>query len=93
MAAITNPANIPTGKRAAVSAVCVAIGPKIVPGMFPKEVDGSFKTTLTTAETGNVFEAVTREFWRQQIEALEAKAAAEAARLASVAANAADPFV
>jgi len=93
MADITTPANIPTGKRAAVKAVVERIGPQIIPNLYPKEADGTTpKAILSAGEANAAFEQITREFWRQQIEAYEVNAAAEAARVAAVAANAGDPF-
>ena len=93
MADITNPSNIPTAKRAAFKAVLERIGPMLIPTKYPKEADGTTpKASLSAAEANAVFEQVTREFWRQQLEAHEAVAAAEAARQAAVDANAADPF-
>jgi len=93
MADITNTGSIPTGKRAAIKAVVEKIGPQVVPDKYPKEADGTTpKATLSAAEANVVFEQVTREFWRQQLEAHEANAAAEAARQAAIAANTADPF-
>jgi hypothetical protein len=90
--AITNPANIPAAQKPHVKAACEAIGPVLLTDRYPKDAAGQPKATLTNAEVGEVFEAITREFWRQQIQGVRANAAAEAARLAAVAAHAADPF-
>lgn len=89
MAAITNPANIPTAVRADIKAVCQAIGPLVLGEKWPDELDPA---NLTAAQVGQVFEAVTREFWRQQVQAHKANAAAETARQEAIAATTADPF-
>jgi hypothetical protein len=93
--AITNAAGIPTAKRPTIKAICIKHGPALDPA-YPTEDDGQGnqvpKTDLTNAETAEVFEQITRKFWRDLITGHEAEEAAEAARLAAVGANAADPF-
>jgi hypothetical protein len=90
--AITNAAGIPTAKRPTIKAICEKHGPTFDPE-YPTEADGvTPKASLTNAETAVVFEAITRKFWRDLISSHEAEAAAEAARLTALAANANDPF-
>jgi len=93
---LTNPAAIPAGKRASIVAVCERQGPTVLGDRYPSVDDGSGnmvpKSGLSTAEAVDVFEQITREFWRQQIEAEEVTAAAEAAAAVARADNAADPF-
>lgn len=89
MAALTNPANIPAAAKPDVAAVVAAIGPGVLGTRWPA---GLVPANLTAQQVGQVFELVTREFWRAQIQAHKANAAAEAARQTAIAATEADPF-
>lgn len=86
---ITTPANIPAAVKPDIKAVCAAIGPQVLGDKWPAGLDAA---NLTTAQVGQVFELVTREFWRQQVQAHKAHTAAEAARQQAIADTAADPF-
>ena len=89
MADITVPANIPAAVRTDLQPVLQVIGPQVLGDRWPEGVDPA---NLDNAQLGQVFELVTREFWRQQIQAYKANLAAEAARQTAIAANEADPF-
>lgn len=89
MANITDPTSIPTALRPDLKALLVTVGPQVLGDNYPATADPE---NLTNAELATVFELVTREFWRQQIQAHKANEAAEAARLAAVESSAADPF-
>lgn len=89
MASITNPNNIPAAVKADLKEVCAAIGPTILGDGWPAGVDPA---AMTAAEVAQVFELITREFWRQQIQGHKAAVAAEVARQAAVDATTADPF-
>ena len=91
MADTTTPANIPSSRRASVKAACEKYGPILLGGRYPQEA-GEPKANLTTAETGAVFEAVTRKFWRDLIATQEAEQAAEQARADAIASVGDDPF-
>jgi hypothetical protein len=89
---LTDPSAIPAGKRPIIKEVVMQIGPQILGNKFP-QVDGAPATDLTTQEVGEVFEKITREFWRQNIAAFEAEKAATVARDQAIEANKDDPFV
>lgn len=89
MANITTPANIPAAAKPGVAEVCAKAGPVILGQKWPEGLDPA---ALTNAQVGQVFELITREFWRQQVQGLKAAAAAEAARQAEAAKYDADPF-
>ncbi len=89
--ALTNPTAVPAGKKATVKAICETHGPNLLGDAYP-QVDGVPKDTLTQAEVAEVFEHITRKFWRDLIAAHEADAAATTARDTALAANAGDPF-
>lgn len=90
MANITTPANIPAAAKPDIKAVCAAIGPNVLGDKWPAEITDP--AAMTPAQVGQVFEAVTREFWRQQVQALKANLAAEEARQAALTTSVADPF-
>ena len=92
MADITNAGSIPVAKRDTIKAVCVQIGPQLVPAVYPVDGNGDPLTSLTNAQAATVFEHITRKFWRDQITAYEAQQAAEAARQQAITDNSADPF-
>lgn len=93
---LTNPGAIPSGKNDSIKAVCLRHGPQLLGDRFPTVTDDDGNTTpatsLTKKQLGEVFEQITREFWRQQIEAEEVQQAAEAAAAEARIANATDPF-
>lgn len=93
---ITDPKSIPASKRDTIKAVCERHGPNLLGDRYPvtTDADGNTvpKTGLTNAEAANVFEQITREFWRQQIEAEEVQQAAEAAAATARDQNKEDPF-
>lgn len=72
--------------------VCQTIGPQILGNLYPTNSDGTPKETLTSDEAKWVFEHVTREFWRQQVEAVKVAEATEVARLETIEATSSDPF-
>ena len=80
MAEIINKEFVLAQKGNEIKLVVAAIGPQVVPKVFPKDEDDQPKTVLTDEETLDVFEAVTREFWRQQVEAHQGEIAAQTAR-------------
>lgn len=90
---ITTPINIPASVRPHIKMVCEAIGPTILGDRYPKDPEGNFKINLSNVEVGEIFEAITREFWRQQIQAYRATIAAETARQAIIIETTTDPFV
>lgn len=87
MADITVPANIPQAAQADVKAAIVAIGKHVLGARYPVGYDPA---NLSQAQVANLFELLTREFWRREIAAVKANAFAEAARVA--AASEPDPF-
>ena len=89
MASITNPANIPAKVRDDLKDVLRSIGPAVLDDRWPADVDPE---NLTNTELAQVFEQVTREFWRQQIQAHKAEVAAAAARASALESSNADPF-
>lgn len=89
MANITTPANIPAAVRPNIAAVCEQIGPTVLGDRWPANLDPA---NLTAQQVGQVFELVTREFWRQQIQGLKAMEAAKAARQAAITEHSTDPF-
>lgn len=90
--AVTDPSAIPANKRDTIKAICVTHGPRLLPDRYPTDAEGQPKTTLTNAEAAQVFEHITRKFWRDLIVQHEADAAAESARRAAIEGNATDPF-
>lgn len=89
MASITVPANIPADLRPRIRAVCAAIGPNMLQGRWPEGMDPA---NLTAAQVGQLFELLTREMWREQVQRFEAERAAQAAREQATAAATVDPF-
>lgn len=75
-----------------IKKVCQTIGPQILGNRYPANSDGSPKDKLTDNETREVFERVTREFWRQQVEAVKVMEATEYARRQTVESISDDPF-
>lgn len=90
MANITQPANIPAAAKPDIKDVCATVGPQVLGAKWPAGVDPA---NLTAAQVAQVFELVTREFWRQQVQAYKAHLAAEAARQQAITATEADPFI
>jgi hypothetical protein len=91
MSNLTNPLAIPESKRETISAIIEEIGPRLIAN-YPIDADGNPATGLNKDQTFQAFEQITRKFWSDQITSYEAKTAAEAARVASIASNASDPF-
>lgn len=89
MAKLTNPGAIPNKLNADLKALLKNIGPQVLGDKFPADVDPE---NMTNPQLGLVFEEVTKEFWRQQIQAHKANEAAEQARQQAIAENEADPF-
>lgn len=88
MAKITQLSNVlPDIKK-----VCQTIGPQILTNRYPANPDGSPKERLTDTEAKEVFENITHEFWRQQIEAIKVAEATETARRRTVDSISNDPF-
>lgn len=75
-----------------IKKVCQTIGPQILANRYPANPDGTPKETLTNDETKEVFENITREFWRQQIEAVKVAEATETTRRRTVDSISNDPF-
>lgn len=89
MPKLTNPGAIPSGLHEDLKAVLCTIGPQVLGEKFPQDVDPE---NLNNAQLAQVFELVTREFWRQQIQARKANEAAEKARVAVLQTSEEDPF-
>lgn len=89
---ITNPSDLGPGAKKKIKDVVEAIGPQVLGDEYPKDDDGQPKAELSAREASDVFEAVTRRFWSDQIRALEANRAAEQARMAALESSAEDPF-
>lgn len=90
--AITNPENIPLPLRAAVEQLIVNRGPQLIPDKFPKRTDGNYAEVLSNQELAQMFELITRRFWRNQLRSYQAQVAAEAARQQVEGGVAEDPF-
>lgn len=89
MANITNADNIPTATRAEISELVAAIGPNVLGDNWPEGVDAS---SMTKTQMAQIFELITREFWRQQLVAYKADMAAQEIRNSILSAESSDPF-
>lgn len=89
MADITNPANIPVAFRPSIAAAIEDRGQDLLGDRWPATYDPA---NLTNAQLANVFELLTRDFWRRLAADARMAQQLEATRLAVLAAQAADPF-
>ena len=97
MANITNASSIPAAQQDDIKKLLVQHGPSL--DIYPVDVDGNPKETLTNAEAVEVFEHLTRRYWRMMLRDLavtEARSDVRQAEMdaqnAALAAHEADPW-
>jgi len=97
MADITNPSAIPAGQKDDLKRLMVQYGPSL--NNYPVDGNGDPKDTLTDGEAAQVFEHLTRRYWRMLLKDQAVDDAREDvrqqqldAKLAALAAHEADPW-
>lgn len=90
--AITNPSGIPAQFLDDLRETLQAVGPRVAPDVYPVDGNGNPETALNNQQAAQLFEVITRRFWRDQIRSHKAQQAAEQARETAIGAVGDDPF-